>query len=318
MNRKVSTALSVVLGLLLGLGGGILLSQDYGTYDPYWAPLGGHLTTMTSGSGIVVFTSNRSGSPEVWCVRADGAFPTQLTFTDDGMWKTDPHVSIDGRWVAYTSDHNNDGCLDLFVMGIDGSHLTQLTDAATDGQSFVYAAWHPSCRAIALEDLHSRRLFLLEVNDPPYASPGELRPVEPSAPSPSDADGQYIDVLGSVASGGMIVLDSKRPDFWEATALRVDERTNDWIYVRGDACYQCGIENSCGLANFPLTIAVSSNPSAHFQIHQSPQYLDPSFFGDSWTGETGHLQFALGDTYRDDNCGSYTVWVIPHPRWDSP
>jgi len=310
MNGRVMKLAAVITGLLIGFAGGLLVSQVYETYDPYWAPLGGHLTTMAGGSGIVVFVSDRTGSPEIWCVRSDGAFATQLTFTNDGQWKYDPDVSIDGRWIVYTSDPDVDGYLDVFVMAIDGTHLTQVTSALADERSYGHAAWHPSCRAILVEDWITDRIFIMEVDDPPYMGAGEPRLVETAAD-----DGNYVDVLGSVGSGGMLVFDGQRTEFWEASALKIDERSNAWIYVRGDACYQCGIANSCGLANFPVTVALSSNPSEHFLIETSPQYVDPVFFEGSWTGLTGHLQFALGDTYYDDNCGSYTIWVIPSPRW---
>ncbi len=71
---------------------------------------GGTETALTTGTGIsddpdysadgsyIYFNSDRSGSMEIWRMKADGSQPEQITA--DGMNNWTPHPSPDGKWVV--------------------------------------------------------------------------------------------------------------------------------------------------------------------------------------------------------------------------
>jgi hypothetical protein len=85
------------------------------------------------------------------------------------------------------------------------------------------------------------------------------------------------------------------------------------VYTQGDACFICG--KHCGLAQYPVSVTLSTAPSDQLQIAQSPQLLSPSFLRGQWAGETSRLRLSLTDTNREDNGSSYTLWLVPYPTW---
>lgn len=312
LKRNARRWLPVVVGLLLGAFAGVLLSQPLQPQRSWVAPLRGDHATMSSGEGLVVFASDRSGAREIWVMRSDGAFPRQLT--NDGAWKTEPVVSMDGRRIVYISEDPG-GIPDLYMINIDGSNPTRLTDGAATGYDYVGAAWHPNCEDIIVSDLVTRRLHIIDADNPPFGGGPAPRPVEPSAPGRSQTGGAYRDSLGSVGPGSMISIQSTDDQFHTTSNMLLDDRNHIMVYVQGDACYQAGIASTCGLRNFPVTVQLSRSQGCTREIRQSPQLLDPAFFGSCWTGETAFQGFQFGDTRYDDNSGSYTIWLIPYPTW---
>lgn len=140
-------------------------------WDPTWSPDGSHLlfaTTVGSaaqlaninldGSGFHVLTDlpdlrgrsdwssdgahiiTYAGKPwerELFLMNGDGSSPRQVG--PSGGDSQGPSFSPDGQWVAFTAyfDHYHDlnGC-EIYVMRIDGSDLTRLTDNK-------YCDWQP-------------------------------------------------------------------------------------------------------------------------------------------------------------------------------
>jgi Tol biopolymer transport system component len=100
--------------------------------DPDWSPLDDEL----------VFSSDRSGSYDIWLVGTDGSMPTQLT-TDPALDEY-PSWSPDGGRIAFVSDRS--GNRDIWVMDADGGAQTQLTvDPATERSP----TWSPDGSMIA-------------------------------------------------------------------------------------------------------------------------------------------------------------------------
>jgi len=86
---------------------------------------GDNYTPATSPDGrFIVFSSNRTGSFNIWRMNAeDGSDLKQLTF-DDG--NTYPACSMDGRWVFY--DNQSSSKTTVWKVPIDGGDPVQLTN----------------------------------------------------------------------------------------------------------------------------------------------------------------------------------------------
>lgn len=79
-----------------------------------------HTVSSTDDGRFLVFESDQSGSPEIWRSNSNGEDARQLT--TDGR-NTRPHVSPDGRWIAFTK---RDGF--VWRMTIDGGDEIRLAD----------------------------------------------------------------------------------------------------------------------------------------------------------------------------------------------
>ena len=74
--------------------------------------------------GRIVMGSDVSGDREIWIMNADGGGRKQLTHDPGG--DVQPTVSLDGKYIAFTSNRVN-GVDHIFRMDIDGGNLKQLT-----------------------------------------------------------------------------------------------------------------------------------------------------------------------------------------------
>lgn len=158
---------------VLGPGGQYAVSVDRGEGSDIWLmdKSGKLLKNLTNGEGDnvspswskggsrIAFTSNRTGTPQVWVMNADGSGQRRLTMlgsynstpdfgpdntivfagldsgtsdiftvdlagnirrlTQDQGWNKDPTWSADGRWVAFVSDRNGGR---IFIMTADGRY----------------------------------------------------------------------------------------------------------------------------------------------------------------------------------------------------
>ena len=93
----------------------------------------------------IAFHSNRDGNWEIYVMNADGSGQTRLT--DNPARDIRPSWSPDGRHIAFSSDRDdpdsddNDRIMSIYVMNVDGSDETRLTDnSATDHAS----DWSPN------------------------------------------------------------------------------------------------------------------------------------------------------------------------------
>jgi len=99
---------------------------------PYWANLGGFVTPKPA----ILFTSDRSGSNNVWSMNTDGSSPVNLTLSPSSNYAA--VASLDGK-IAFTSER--DGNAEIYIMNGDGTGQSNLTlnNVATDG----YPAFSP-------------------------------------------------------------------------------------------------------------------------------------------------------------------------------
>jgi len=103
--------------------------KDDGQVGVAWTP-----------DGKIVYTSNASGSADLWMMNADGSNQKQLTM--NAGRNTWPAVSPDGRYLVFMS--NRAGSSGVWRMNLDGSNPKQLTSNGTapqyspDGNWVVY------------------------------------------------------------------------------------------------------------------------------------------------------------------------------------
>jgi len=104
--------------------------------------------TATTGdvqNGRIAFTSNRTGTNEIWVMESDGSNQTQLT--SGGPGRDEAAWSPDGSRIAFIGASTT-GHPEVFVMNADGSAQTQLTTSTNFGG--VHApTWSPDGTQIA-------------------------------------------------------------------------------------------------------------------------------------------------------------------------
>lgn len=163
------------------------LTATYGAFSyPAWAPDGNSLAMrveMDSGNGIATMPVSQIGTDLTGeqPVTITSAFSDAPTWAPDGSqliyitsgnfgwefyryqfsdglatlltglspWARDPKWSPDGQKILFSDDVNNDGNSDIFVINVDGSGLTRLTDTpyyegnpnwSPDGKRIVFSA----------------------------------------------------------------------------------------------------------------------------------------------------------------------------------
>jgi TolB protein len=136
--RKTKGAWEIVLLDVDGQGAETLRRETTIALLPTWRPDGGE----------VLFTSYRSGKPEIWAARVpDGAVRPVVALGDlasGGVY------SPDGRRIAFTA--SVDGNSDVYLANADGSDIRRLTtDPATD----TSPTWSPDGRRIAFVSTRS-------------------------------------------------------------------------------------------------------------------------------------------------------------------
>jgi dipeptidyl aminopeptidase/acylaminoacyl peptidase len=98
--------------------------------------------------GFIVST-NLTGRFNLWNVGAGGAFPTQLTQSDDRQ--SGIATSPDGKWIVYESDHGGDETYDLYAVPSGGGAVVNLTH--TEGASETGAVFSRDGALLAFDHL---------------------------------------------------------------------------------------------------------------------------------------------------------------------
>jgi Tol biopolymer transport system component len=142
---RSSSSLVAALSLcaaLAGCGGG---GSDSETPPPGITPLG---------TNILVFDSDRTGNHEIYLMRNDGGATAQVT-SDTSYENWWPRISPDRRKLLfYRAPRGNSERYDLaslWVVNVDGSGLTRLRAAGTDGWALQgHGEWSPDGSSIAM------------------------------------------------------------------------------------------------------------------------------------------------------------------------
>ena len=112
--------------LVMVLVGQVSHAQDAITGQPSWSPDGQR----------VLYSSNESGSQQIYSVKADGLNPVRITQTTSN--ESNPSFSPDGTQILFTSDR--DGNVEIYLMKTNGSAAQRLTHTP-DNEAMP--AWSP-------------------------------------------------------------------------------------------------------------------------------------------------------------------------------
>ena len=101
-------------------------------------------TTLRTGQ-FIYFDSARSGSTQIWRMKADGSEAEQVT-ADDSNINSSPHVSPDGKTVAFLSQPVSEGSLgigdaSIKVFGVHDGFVRTVTNFQGDRGSFQMYGW---------------------------------------------------------------------------------------------------------------------------------------------------------------------------------
>jgi len=102
----------------------------------------------------IYFSSDRSGAMEVWRMRPDGSQPEQVTKDGAGNWF--PHVSPDGRLLAFLTPHQRDSFfpataaeIALRVMSLAEGQIRVLAKLTGEVGTMPVPSWSPDSRRLA-------------------------------------------------------------------------------------------------------------------------------------------------------------------------
>jgi TolB protein len=121
---------------------------------------------FSPGGSKIVFDSDRTGTFQVWLMKADGSHQKQLTF-DSAPKDQVPDWSPDGSRIAYLADTHgvadtvSPSWGDVWVMHANGKGQ----HAITSGASYYGTAWSPDGTRIATLDWPSRTVYTIDARD---------------------------------------------------------------------------------------------------------------------------------------------------------
>lgn len=124
----------------------VRLTHDQGSnQEPSWSKDGSQLVFISSRDTDP--TSDRGDDMDVYVMNADGSGATRLT--NNTTREASPVFSPDGRHIAFVSsrDHLGTDKGELYLMDVDGTHVTRLTHLPDVRVGFP--SWDPHSRRLA-------------------------------------------------------------------------------------------------------------------------------------------------------------------------
>ncbi len=101
------------------------------------------------------YVSDSTGVPQVWSIEIEGGSPQQLTYYEDRVGLVSN--ARKGDSVIFAKDHGGDERFQLFLMGLGGAELEQLTNAQDVIHEF--GDWSPSDDSILFSSNKRNRAF---------------------------------------------------------------------------------------------------------------------------------------------------------------
>lgn len=212
-------------------------------------------TSWSPDDKTVAFVTNISGRNNIWLIPSSGGWPSQLTISDQRQ--IDPVWSPNGKWIAYSSDHDGDEQWDLFLVSpLTGEvvNLTNTPDVAEEGP-----AWSPDSRYIAfMSKPRSSSTFEINIMDvltKRYRSLTKDTPKELGNFGPLwSRDGKRIAYTQAHATGKDSNIFIADVDTGKATLLtpHSDEHNYEATAISPDGKYLLITSNSTGYENAGL------------------------------------------------------------------
>lgn len=220
----------------------------------------------------IVFTSNRTGYPEVYKTKSNGSDkPVQLTSLD--RWCDSPRFSPDGTKIAFVS--NEAGNNDIWVMDADGENRRQITqhegsdswvDWTPDGRGLMWCSDRDEKDSdIWFFDLKTSQKMQLTTNDgadfSPVASPcGTLVAFISNRQMPENTAKPFAD---------------RDKDIWLMSA----DGSNEVRLTSNQGCDQCVCWSPCGTKMMYSTD--NSSGRSHLRIMDVSAVVEAFASGDS-------------------------------------
>ncbi len=110
---------------------------------------------LSPDAATVAFTTNVTGSNQIWKVPATGGWPEQLTFFADRVAGVE--WSPRGDWISFSKDVGGDENFQIHIVSPDGSSLVALTSDPTVRHNF--GSWSRDGRFIAYASNERDRKF---------------------------------------------------------------------------------------------------------------------------------------------------------------
>ena len=147
----------------------------------------------------LVFYSDRDGDDDIYLMQADGTGVQQLTNEPGPDYEPDP--SPDSKNILFASQRQDGDDSHLYVMGIDGSEVKQLTfgGVAPDRQLDDYGEWSPDGSRIVFQR------SMIPEGGKPFADVWLLDPATGEERALTDT-AEFWDSTPSWSAGGKAVL----------------------------------------------------------------------------------------------------------------
>jgi Tol biopolymer transport system component len=169
----------------------------------------------------IAFTSNRSGSDELWVCDAEGKNPAQLT-NFGGPHTHAPGWSHDGSLIAFASLATGNG--DIYVVGADGGSPRRLT---SDPSAELEPSWSSDGRWIYFS---SDRTGRSEVWKMPAAGGTAIQLTRGGGQNPTESpDGRAVYYLRGQGESGLWEVNSQGGD--ETQVFEVPVAPWNWAMV---------------------------------------------------------------------------------------
>jgi len=151
----------------------VFTALRHGRFGIYTIPVAGGEETRLADSPVlgsaeyspdgkyIYFSSDRSGAMETWRMRPDGSQPEQVTQDGAGTWF--PHVSPDGRLLAFLSPQQRvsqfpeTGEIELRVMTLADRQVRVLAKLTGGEGTMPVSSWSPDSRRLAFVSYQGTR-----------------------------------------------------------------------------------------------------------------------------------------------------------------